>query len=62
MTAGIFILLYYSVAILVDSSLFTKLHLPRYYAYIRDHVKTEIFLKHYFTFIFIYSCFEVDFD
>ena len=44
MTAGIFILLY-SVPILLDSSLFTKPHLPRYYAYIRYHVKTEIFLS-----------------
>ena len=60
MATGIFILLY-SVAILVDSSLFTKLHLPRYYDYIRYHVKTEIFPKHYFTFIFI-LCFEVAFD
>ena len=61
MTTGIFILLYYSVAILVDGSLFTKPHLPRYYAYIRYHVKTEIFPKHYFTFIFI-LCFEVALD
>ena len=49
----------YSVAILVDSSLFTKPHVPRYYAFIRYHVKTEIFPKNYFIFIFIlcrWSC------
>ena len=50
-----------SVAILVDSSLFTKPHVPRYYAFIRYHVKTEIFPKHYFTFTFIYVV-EVAFD
>ena len=41
----------YSVAILVDSSLFTKPHVPRYYAFIRYHVKTEIFPKHYFHYV-----------
>ena len=51
----------YSVAVLADSSLFTKIHLPRYYACFRYHVKTKIFPKHYFTFIFI-LCFEVAFD
>ena len=60
MTTGIFRLLY-SVAILVDSALFTKPHLPQYYTYIRYHVKTEIYPEHYFTLIFI-LCFEVAFD
>ena len=49
MMTGIFILLY-SVAILVDSSMCTKPHLPRY-AYISYHAKTEIFPNHYLTFI-----------
>ena len=45
----------YSVAILVDSSLFTKPHVPQYYAFIKYQVRTEIFKGLFHIHIYIMS-------